>query len=291
MTPPGSPLRLEARGRGRGEAAETFLLIHGFGATAYTWRHWAPALERRGRVLLVELKGFGGAGKPDDGRYGPLDQAALVGALVAAEEPRRLTLIGHSIGGGIALLTALSMLDGGSRALHRLVVVAGTAYAQRLPPVARMARWPRLARAVVRLVGPDLLIREVLRSIVHDPAAVEPGQVEAYAAPLRSGDGVRAALDAAGQLVPAGLDGLTARYRDIDVPALLMWGRQDRVVPPWVGQRLARDLPRATLEVLEACGHIPQEERPGASLALLEAFLDRSGAAGAAPAPTGVTPP
>ena len=59
------------------------------------------------------------------------------------------------------------------------------------------------------------------------------------------------------------------------LPTLLLWGRQDHVVPVFIGERLRVDLPRARLEVLDECGHIPHEERPTASLEMLEAFLSR----------------
>ena len=276
MTVDHSPLHVEVRGPDPGPDAETFLLIHGFGASVYTWRHWVPSLESRGRVLLVDMKGFGAAAKPDDRRYGPTHHAELIRKLLDREDPNHLTVMGHSLGGGVALLIALSMADQDDRRLRRLVIVAGAAYAQRLPPFVTLARHPRLTGAALKLVGPERAIRYVLRSIVHDRATVEPVQVRTYAEALRTKEGIRAMLDAARQIVPKELNRLTAGYPTLDVPTLLLWGRQDRVVPVSIGQRLCRDLPNAELEVLEDCGHIPHEERPIASLQILEAFLSRA---------------
>ena len=271
-----SPLHVEVRGPDPGPDVETFLLIHGFGASIYTWRHWVPCLESRGRVLLVDMKGFGAAAKPDDGRYGPTHHAELIGRLLDREEPDRLTVVGHSLGGGVALLIALSMAERNDQRLRRLVIVAGAAYAQRLPPFVALARYPRVTGAALKLVGPERTIRYVLGSIVHDRATLEPDQVRRYAQALRTKDGIRALLDAARQIVPEELNRLTAGYPTLDVPTLLLWGRQDRVVPLAIGQRLCRDLPNARLEVLDECGHIPHEERPIASLQILEAFLSRA---------------
>jgi len=81
---------------------------------------------------------------------------------------------------------------------------------------------------------------------------------------------------AARQIVPPDLDATTRRYPEIDVPTLLLWGRHDPVVPLEIGMRLERDLPNAQLHVLERCGHIPQEERPEDSFAVLTDFLDRT---------------
>ena len=270
------PLHVEVRGPDPGPSVETFLLIHGFGASVYTWRHWVPCLESRGRVLLVDMKGFGASAKPDDGLYCPTHQAQLIGKLLEREDPRHLTVMGHSLGGGVALLIALSMAEQDDRRLRRLVIVAGAAYAQRLPPFVTLARHPRLTAVALNLVGPERAIRYVLRSIVHDRATIEPGQVRTYAEALRTKEGIRAMLDAARQIVPKELNRLTAGYPTLDVPTLLLWGRQDRVVPVSIGQRLRHDLPDAQLEVLEECGHLPHEERPLDSLQILEAFLRRS---------------
>ncbi|MDE0730912.1 MAG: alpha/beta hydrolase, partial [Longimicrobiales bacterium] len=67
---------------------------------------------------------------------------------------------------------------------------------------------------------------------------------------------------------------MTARFEELDVPTLVLWGRQDRVVPLWVGERLADQLPDANLEVLENCGHMPAEELPEESWEVLRKFLD-----------------
>jgi pimeloyl-ACP methyl ester carboxylesterase len=125
-----------------------------------------------------------------------------------------------------------------------------------------------------RLVGPPLVVRVVLRSIVHDPACVTPDQVRGYAEPLRSEEAVRALIHSARQIVPSNLPALTRRYPEIEAPTLVMWGRQDRVVPLSVGQRLADAMPNARLHVLEECGHLPMEEWPDESFAVLAGFLN-----------------
>jgi pimeloyl-ACP methyl ester carboxylesterase len=275
MTAP-LPLHVETRGRTDAGAA-AFVLLHGYGASSFSWRAWTPALERRGRVLLVDLKGFGRAPQPEDGRYAPTDQAELVHRLVVREELGDVTLIGHSLGGGVALLAALRLLDEGAGRLRRLVVVAGAAYAQRMPPFVTLAHHPRLSRLLLRAVGARMVALTVLRTCVYDAASVTHEQVEGYAAPLRRQRTAGVLIDTALQLVPPGLDALTARYGEIDVPALVLWGRHDRVVPLAHARRLAMALPRAQLVVLDRCGHLPAEERPGASLAALEDFLDASG--------------
>ena len=261
-------------GRQSGPDLETFVLLHGYAGNSFGWRHWVQALAARGRVVLVDMKGFGDAPKPDDGRYDPVHLATLIAELLHRRALENVTLIGHSLGGGIALLTTLILQDQGERRIRRLTVVAGAAYRQRLPPFVALARRPRLSAALIRMVGARFIIRRALLAIVHDRETVSDDQVEAYSAPLDDPDGVRALLDVGRQIVPENIDVWSSRYAEIDVPALLLWGRHDRVVPLAIGRRLQAGLPNAHLEILDGCGHMPPEELPEASLAILETFLD-----------------
>lgn len=265
-------------------SGDPVILLHGYGASSTTWLHWAPELARDHAVHLVDMRGFGSAPKPRGAVYAPRDLADDVVRMMLELDLTNATLVGHSLGGGVALLVALAMMDRGERGrVARLVVVDGTAYAQSMPKFVGLLRrrWTRLA---LRVAPTRWLIGAALRSIVFDPEAVTPEQVERYARPLRSWAGKRAAVASALQLVPDDLDGITARYPLIDVPTLVLWGRRDPVVPLRNGERLARELPRARMVVLERCGHLLPEERPEEGLRAVKAFLEE-GRADGAPAP------
>lgn len=252
---------------------ETFLLLHGFGGSSFTWRWWTPALEARGHVVQVDLLGFGQSPMPAEGPYDPVGQAGLVLDVLAEIDPARLTVVGHSFGGAISLLVALELQELG-RAPERLVLVAGVAYRQRIPPFVRIARYPRLGEAVFKMVGPRLIMAQALRSVVFDTTSVTSDLVTGYARPYAREGAVRALLTCAARIHPPRMDAITARYPRLSMPTLLLWGKHDRVVPPWVGARLARELPNARLRVFNRCGHLPQDELPDSSLAEVEAFLD-----------------
>jgi len=270
------PLHVETSGRRAASGTDTFLLIHGYAGSMFTWRHWVPRLADRGHVVRIDLKGFGRAPKPSDGRYAPRDLADPVLALIEERGFRNVTLVGHSLGGGVALLTALDLLDRSDQRLRRIILVGGAAYEQRLPPFVTLSAYPRLVALALRGLGPERVVRGVLRAIVHDGASVTEDQVSAYAAPLRAPECVSALCAAATRIVPPDLERIVARYPEIDRPALLLWGREDPVVPLWVGERLARELPRARLHVLDRCGHLPPEEHPEESWAAVERFLDEA---------------
>lgn len=273
------PLALHRSGLALEEARRCFVLLHGFGAHSFTWRRWIPVLGKRGHVVAVDLKGFGAAPRPADGAYGPHDQAVLVHRLIRRLGPVPVTLVGHSLGGGVALLTALRVLDErpGTSRLDRLVLLSSAAYHQRLPPFVWLSRRRRLSHVLARTLGPRTIISLALRAIVYDRGCITREMVEGYAAPLASPAAWRAILDAGASVVPPDLDTVTGRYPEIAVPTLLLWGRQDRVVPLHVGRRLAAALPQASLEILDRCGHLPHEEHPADTLQRVLAFLDRTG--------------
>lgn len=262
------PLHVVSRGRGR-----PLVLVHGFGASRFTWREWTPELARDHRVLEVDLKGFGDAPAPARGSYSPVEQARHLRDLVLELDLDGAVLVGHSFGGAVALLAALELRDERPGSVAALVVVAGSCYPQDLPPFISLARVPLLGALVLELAPKRPLLGAVLRAMVHDPDVVTPEMAEGYARPYRRRATRRAVLRAARQLLSDDAEALVERYGQVDVPALLIWGREDGVVPLDNGERLARDLPRARLEVVEECGHMPMDERPACTLSLVRDFL------------------
>jgi len=264
------PLHWEAHG----EAGPPVLLLHGFGTNGHTWNHWVGPLARRHRVLVVEMKGFGDAPKPRDGAYAPTDQAALLYNFILQKRLDRLTLVGHSLGGTVVLLTALRLMEEDRVRLSRLVVVAGAAYPQPISPFIRLAGTPILGPLALRLLPSRFVVRKALRLAYRRPEDVRETRVEAYAEPLRQPGGQYALSRTARGLRIPEPEEIMAGYARLRVPTLLLWGDQDPIVPLWVGERLSRDLPDARLEILDECGHMPQEEHPRNSLEKVLAFLE-----------------
>lgn len=251
------------------------VLLHGFGASRFTFRRWVDELAQTHSVHLVDLFGHGTAPPPQDQRYGPREQADAVTHWLRAADLRQSVLIGHSLGGGVALLVALNLLRRSEiDRVAALVSVAGPAYLQAMPAYISLARIPALGRTLLRLVGVERVVRHVLEHVVFDRSIVTGALIAGYAEPLCRPTGRRALIQTARQIVPPGLDELVTHFPSLDLPVLLLWGRHDPVIPLWVGERLERELPRARLVVLERCGHLPPEEVPAESLAAVRTVLD-----------------
>lgn len=266
------PLYVETHG----DEGEPILLVHGLGGNAYTWRHWVPELARSRRVVLVELKGFGAAPKPPDDLYSPMDQAELLYRAILQKDLRDLTLVGHSLGGAIVILTSLMLLDREPERLSRLVLIAGAGMPC-MPRHIGLARIPVLGRIWTQFLPARSMVRYALNLAVYDRNTITASQVEAYAEPLRGKEARNALKKTVRQLLSLDLDAIIERYPELEVPTLLLWGAADRIVPLWVAEELERRLPDARLEVIEECGHIPPEEKPQESLGILMDFLEKTG--------------
>jgi pimeloyl-ACP methyl ester carboxylesterase len=270
LGPPDAPVKLYYTEEGKGSP---LLLIHGFGASTFTWRFVAPELAKSHRVIAVDLKGFGQSDKPFDGRYSVYDQAELLAQLIEDKDLRDLTLVGHSFGGGVALLLALEAnqrLDG---RITRLVLLDSIAFPQNIPVFFRLLDVPLVSQIGVRMVPPSVQARVALQIAYFDDSKIDPEEIELYAAPLKTAAGKHAIIHSARQIVPEDIAELSERYKTIELPTLILWCDHDRIVPLEVGIKLRRTLPNSTLRLVEECGHMPQEEQPASTLALIKGFI------------------
>jgi pimeloyl-ACP methyl ester carboxylesterase len=266
------PLELPVDVR-RAGAGDPLVLLHGFGASRFTWRRWPARLAETHTLYLVDARGCGDASKERGLAYGTAAIADDVVAMIRSLDLRRVTLIGHSLGGAVALLTILRLIDlGEGDRVSGLVSVAGVGYPQTLPKAMKQLANPLVGR-LFNLISSRWIVRRILRMILADPSIITQEMIDGYAAPLRSRDTRRALFASVRELVPENVDELVRRYSSVPVPTLLIWGDRDGVVPLSVGKRLARDLPNARLEVLQLCGHLPPEEKPEETLALVTEFL------------------
>ena len=272
--PRSQPVPLPLHWEVHGEDGPPVLLLHGFGTNGYTWTRWVTALAKAHRVFVVEMKGFGASPKPRDGRYRPQDQALLLHHLILQQDLRELTLVGHSLGGSVLLLTALRLFEEDSSRLRKIVLVGAPVAPQPVSPFIRLAGRPWLGRILLRLVPSRFLIKTALKWAYFDRSLVTGAAVEAYAQPLRRREGRYALALSARQVVPEDFKDVPSRLRKLTTPTLLLWGEEDPIVPLSAGKRAEGMLPNAVLETLPECGHMPQEEKPRESLDLVLKFLE-----------------
>jgi pimeloyl-ACP methyl ester carboxylesterase len=250
------------------------ILLHGFGGCAYSWRFLAPALAQDHRVFTIDLKGYGLSDKPEDGNYAVSDQAEMVTTFIRSKNLHDLVIMGHSMGGGVTLMSYLKVREDKPARIKSLVLVDSAGYPQELPWFIWLAKLPGFGAVGGKLVSPRFATYLVLKKCYYDDDKITQEQIDNYAY-YGSLPGAReAVVQTARQIVPADLDALVAHYKTISVPVLIIWGKKDEVVPLAVGKNFKRDIPNSELVILPKCGHMPPEEEPGETTRIVKAFLE-----------------
>ncbi len=253
------------------------ILLHGIGACAYTWRYLMPPLAEQHRVFTLDLKGHGFSDKPEDGHYAVSDQAEMVADFIRRRDLHDLVIMGHSMGGAVTLMTYLKLRETDPGRIQKLVLIDSPGYPQKYPWFIRMTKVPGLNTALSKGLPPRFAAALCLKKCYYNKDAVTEEQIDTYSG-FGSLPGAAAAVSqTARQLVPKGKDmeALIAQYQTIQAPVLIIWGREDEVVPLSVGENFKRDIPGAELVVIPHCGHIPLEEEPQAARQAIMGFLKR----------------
>lgn len=240
------------------------VLIHGFGASLYSWRHTLPALTAAGyRVVAFDNRGFGFSDKPAHG-YGTAAYARLVVALLDSLRISSAVLVGHSMGGAIAAEVALAHPD----RVRGLVLIDAAGYGIGFPPVLRIARWPFIG-AIATTLRSRWITARIVRSTYADPSKLTDADVDQYYAPVPDAEYGRALR---GVLREFSFDSLSGgRLRTLQSPTLIIWGDADRWIPPSQGARFGREAPRAVFAMVPHTGHnAPEESAPEVNRLLLD---------------------
>ena len=264
---------LYAEERGQGPPV---VLLHGLGGSTYSWRFIAPVLARNHRVIAIDLKGFGRSSKVFDTAYSATDQARLIANFLVRRRLTNVTLVGHSFGGQVAMLTALQLNRREPGRIRNLALLDAPALPQPLTPIVAFMQQPVLPYALLTAVPPPLITRLALAPspMLRLQRAYTEADAEAYSRPFWDAAARHAYVQTARQIVPVDLPGIVRHYRSIRQRTLLVWCTQDQVVPLATGKSLAQMLPNARLEQLDGCNHAPNDEAPQALAAALVRFLD-----------------
>ena len=243
----------------------TVLLLHGLGASMYSWRHTLGPVAAAGfRVVAFDNRGFGFSERPPTG-YTNRDYVRLLAELMDSLRVTDAVLVGHSMGGGIAAEMALAHPD----RVRGLALLGSAGVGARPPAAVRMARRPLVGGLATRFFGRGATAR-LLRSSYADPTKVTQADIDQYYAPVATDDFGRAFRAAAREFR---FDALPGRLGTLDIPTLAIWGAEDRIVPVRLGRQLASELLRVAFVVVPAAGHAVQEEAPEEVNRLLLAFL------------------
>ncbi len=252
------------------------ILIHGFGGSMWQWEYQSSELARDFRVITLDLLGSGFSDKPDL-EYRPEEVLRFFRGFMDALHVDRATLVGSSMGAGVALGMALTAPE----RVDRLILIGGlpARVKEKLAsPVVRQAMESSAPIWLVRLAGwvaGSSVTDRVLREIVHDHSLLTDAVLARSGRNRRAGNYLGPAL-AVARTVPLWESDYAPRLATIRHPTLVLWGEHDKVFPMAVGQELAGVIPAAQFVVIHDAGHIPQWERPEPVNHAIRRFLIKS---------------
>jgi pimeloyl-ACP methyl ester carboxylesterase len=258
------------------EAGEgpVLLLVHGMAGTCESWREVIEPLARDHTVIAPDLPGHG-ASEPGGGDYSIGALAAGLRDLLLTLGHDRATIVGHSLGGGVAMQFAYQYPE----MVERLVLVSSGGLGPEVSPVLRAAALPGADLFIAATAGPGSMVGSALGKglaalgLRPDPDVAEVAR--SYAS-LNDSDRraaflatVRAVIGTGGQRI----DAADRLYLAEAVPVLIIWGADDSIIPVRHAEDAHEAIPGSSLEVFEGVGHVPQLEAPGRFIIALERFL------------------
>ncbi|MDG4827540.1 alpha/beta fold hydrolase [Asanoa sp. WMMD1127] len=253
-------------------SGEPLVLVHGLGGSRETWRHLVETLALTHTVITPDLPGHGDSDAPA-GDYSVGAHATAVRDLLVCLGLPSATIVGHSLGGGVALQFAYQFPE----RTQRLVLVSSGGLGQQCTPALRAATLPYAETVVAALsLLPPALTRRVLPAM---PALIARQDAGAVADALHDlGDArrrrtfirtARTVIDWRGQTVSA------AGHLDLlaGIPVLMAWGSDDRTIPPEHHRAVAARNPAFHTAEIPGAGHYPHETAPELLLPAIHAFL------------------
>jgi pimeloyl-ACP methyl ester carboxylesterase len=251
------------------------LLIHGITSGSATWERAIRRLARDHTVIAPDLLGHGESAKPR-GDYSLGSFAAGLRDLLVALDIERATVVGHSLGGGIAMQLAYQFPE----RVERMVLVSSGGLGREVSFVLRAASLPG-SEIVLPLITARWIaaaggfVGGALRKVGLELGADLEGMSQGYAS-LRDAQArrafvqtVRAVIDPSGQRI----DASDRLYLAAEMPSLILWGARDRIIPVRHGEAAHEAMPGSRLDVLERGGHFPHNDDPDWFCDALRSFI------------------
>jgi pimeloyl-ACP methyl ester carboxylesterase len=261
-------MKVHLRDEGPRDDPSPIVLLHGTGSSLHAWDGWAAALREHRRVIRYDMAGFGLTGPSPDGIYNVDRDAELLVSILDTLHVRRCILGGNSLGGTVAWRAALAHPE---RVSGLILVDAGGygTHAESSPIGMKLLGLPGINRLLQNTL-PRFLVEQGYRNVFGDPDRVTPEMVDRSMDLTQRQGNRRALIDRAMQRTPGHQSG---RISELKLPALILWGGRDRLIPPSDGERFHREIAGSTLIVFQELGHAPEEEDPARTVAAVKQFL------------------
>lgn len=256
-----------------GEGSKNFILLHGFGASLFSWREVVLPLSEYGKVTAFDRPAFGLTERPltwqGENPYSSSSQVDIVLGLMNEMGISKAILVGNSAGGTVSMQFALRHPE----RVEALILVDPAVYAgggapSWVRPILHTPQMDRLGPLLARQIQSQGV--EFIKTAWHDPSRVTTDILEGYQKPLLAENWDKALWNLT---LASEESGLAGKLQEFTMPILVITGDDDRIVPTEQSIRLSEELSNSVLKVIAQSGHLPHEETPIEFMQAVEAFL------------------
>ena len=207
--------------------------------------------------MAPDLPGFGYSSKPLDADYSVQAYADFIIQFMDKLSIKKAVLVGHSLGGGIALLAALNYPN----RVHGLVLIDAEAYPIKEPFMVSVSRLPIVKSFIHKAIG-RYVIRISLKRSFYDQSLITDALIDRYYAPFLTDNGKAAPIKLLQTMDFNELKDVSKQYKRIRKKTLIIWGKEDRISGIHLAHKLKKDIRAARLLIIPKSGHLVQEEKP-----------------------------
>ncbi len=234
---------------------EYILLIHGFLASQYCFRHMIPKLSATYNIICMDIPPFGNSSKIKDNLYTYDNMVDAIFFLLNQLNIHKITVLGHSMGGQIAIRCGYRYAN----RIKELFLLSPCCFMKKSPMFTRLVRYNPLSTYFAKSFLRNKGVREVLRQCIYNDSMITPTMIEAYKHPFEQKE-----------IYPTLLTWLKNHQGDlheqalkqITLPITIFWGKSDLLLPYELGYHLLSNLQNAKLILYENVGHLLPEEIP-----------------------------
>lgn len=263
-------MQVHYRDEGNTSDSIPLILIHGTGASLHTWEGWVKSLKKNHRIITFDLPAYGLTGPNPTGDYSQDYYVSFVDKLLTKLSVHKCILGGNSLGGGITWAYSLAHPE----RVQKMILVDAGGYpmtSKSVPIAFQLARIPIL-NSIFQYVTPRSVIEKSIRNVyVHDERITDKLINRYFELALREGNR-KAFID---RIKISIVSDKYLKIKTLILPTLIIWGKQDGLIPITVGEQFHHDLPNDTMVVFKDLGHTPMEEDPESTVKAVKYFLEK----------------
>jgi pimeloyl-ACP methyl ester carboxylesterase len=250
--------------------AKVIVLVHGFLSSTIRFRQLLPELTKEYKVISLDLPGFGQSEKSTSFIYKLCNYGQLIINFLDKLNIQDVILIGHSMGGQICMHAAKKAPE----RIKKLILLGCCSYVKRANRSLIACSYLPLFTWGMRSWIQKKDVKQNLLAVLHDSKLVTQEMIDSYSKPISEAAFINSLIRL---LRHREGDMSSEELQQIKQPVLMIWGKEDKVIPVKTGYKLKHDLPNAELIVYEKCGHLLMEEKPDEITNEMIRFIEQSG--------------